>query len=236
MAGNSFQSMLNNRDITIASGYTSDVLLGSQGSAPMLSATNNSSQYNYAAFFASANFAIDRRIALSTYPGAVTALHRFGPDNRFWQFSGSVGAAWIFFNDTSCNGNPHLLSFAKLRGSYGITGNDQIGNYMYCSIPGLSNPPAAHMADFTGLNQDAIANSKFGWEINRKLDLSVDLEFIKSIKAGSHFLPQQKHQPAYIGCLAQPDGSSPRRDNKNSPAIVQNSGLELVLSHQTNQL
>src|SRR5690606_34761148 len=55
---------------------------------------------------------------------------RFGPDKRFANF-GAIGGAWIFSEESFIKENLSFLSFGKLRGSYGITGSDQIGDYKY---------------------------------------------------------------------------------------------------------
>ena len=54
----------------------------------------------------------------------------FGPGRQFANF-GAIGAAWIFTKEMGVEDLLPVLSFGKLRGSYGITGNDQIGDYEY---------------------------------------------------------------------------------------------------------
>ncbi|HEY4151502.1 MAG TPA: SusC/RagA family TonB-linked outer membrane protein, partial [Chitinophagaceae bacterium] len=226
MTGNSFQSMLNTRNILSATGYTSDAALGSPAAATKLNATNSPYQYNYAALFASVNAAMDKRFFLNL-SGRRDGSSRFGPDNRFGNF-GSAGIAWIFCNDTSCGDHPHLLSLGKFRGSYGITGNDQIGNYMYFDSWLFQNPGMAY-GGFTGLDRNGTANASFGWEINRKLDLSFELEFIKRIRLEATWYCNRSTNLLISESLPSQTGFTVQ-NNKNSPAVVQNSGFEFILS------
>src|SRR5690606_27492209 len=58
---------------------------------------------------------------------------RFGRDNRYGVF-GSFSAGWVLSNESFFPEND-ILTFAKLRYSWGQTGNNQIGNYaQYASI------------------------------------------------------------------------------------------------------
>jgi len=53
------------------------------------------------------------------------ASSKFGINNRYGSF-GSVGAAWVFSAEPLVEKNLPWLSFGKLRGSYGSTGNDYL--------------------------------------------------------------------------------------------------------------
>lgn len=55
---------------------------------------------------------------------------RFGPEKHFANF-GAIGGAWILSEEKFLKNKLPSLSFAKIRGSYGITGSDQIGDYGY---------------------------------------------------------------------------------------------------------
>ncbi|MCG8318944.1 MAG: TonB-dependent receptor [Cytophagales bacterium] len=60
---------------------------------------------------------------------------RFGPNNQFGNF-GAIGIAWIFSEEAFIDSVPEFLSFGKLRGSYGTTGNDLIGEYQFLAPMG----------------------------------------------------------------------------------------------------
>ena len=226
MAGNSFQSVRNSRNTLTATGYSSDDLLGSRDAAKNLSASGNTSLYNYAGLFASVNAAIAQKIFVNL-SGRRDGSSRFGPGNRFGNF-GSAGAAWVICDDTSNSGNPQLLSFLKLRGGYGITGNDQIGNYNYLDAYTIL-PASRAYGGLAGLSRDRLANPYYSWEISHKLDLSLYLEFIKRIKLEATWYRNRSTRLLVSDVIADQAGFGVQ-DNINAPAIVQNSAFEFILS------
>src|SRR5690606_38854564 len=110
-----------------ATGYTSDALLEDITSAAditPLGAVNT--RYRYNAVFGRVNYTWKKKYILNL-TGRRDGSSRFGPGNRFANF-GAVGAAWIFSGESWMKALP-FLSFGKLRGSYGVSGNDQISEY-----------------------------------------------------------------------------------------------------------
>src|SRR5690606_17790949 len=94
---------------------------------------------------------------------------RFGPDQHYANF-GAVGAAWIFSNMKMFK-DSKILSFGKLRGSYGITGSDQIGDYQFLNTYSISTL----IYDGTvGLSPSRLYNPNFSWEKTQKTELALD--------------------------------------------------------------
>ncbi len=109
--------------------YTSDLYLENLSLAPSLAAFPPSySKYNYNGFLGKITYSYLSRYIINLI-GRRDGSSRFGTNQQFGNF-GSVGAAWIFSNELFLKNSP-LLSFGKLRGSYGTTGSDQIGDYGY---------------------------------------------------------------------------------------------------------
>lgn len=98
---------------------------------------------------------------------------RFGADNRWGNFpSGAV--AWnlhneSFMDDLSEGPIPQL----KLRLSYGITGNNQIGNFAPLGIVGSSNYVFGG-SQAAGRVLNTIQNSQLGWERTEEFNFGVD--------------------------------------------------------------
>jgi hypothetical protein len=61
---------------------------------------------------------------------------RFGPDNRWGNFP-SVSLGWIVSDESFFN--VPAVSLLKLRGSWGVTGNNNIGNYTHFASVGLGD-------------------------------------------------------------------------------------------------
>src|SRR5699024_10922073 len=98
------------------------------------------------------------------------------PDKRVGNF-GSVGAAWVFTEERGINEALPFVNFGKLRGSYGITGNDQIGDYGYMDSWSYSSYP---YDGISGLYPTRVANPAYSWERNKKFELGLELGFINN--------------------------------------------------------
>ena len=98
---------------------------------------------------------------------------RFGSENRWGNFP-SLSAGWIV-SDESFMENQDAVSLLKLRASYGVTGNNNIGNYtQYALINNRVN--AAFNDEFApGSAVSSLSNSNLGWETTKQFDVGLDL-------------------------------------------------------------
>src|SRR5690606_11684968 len=69
-----------------------------------------------------------------------------------------------------------VLSYGKLRGSVGITGNDQIGDYKF--MDNWTNGTERY-AGILPVNPVGLFNPNYSWEENRKLEFALDLGFLE---------------------------------------------------------
>ena len=98
---------------------------------------------------------------------------RFAIQNKWANFpSASVG--WVM-SDENFIKNLQKVSFAKLRASYGVVGNNNIGNYSrYALINNTVNSVfGGNVA--TGAVVTSLANPKLGWETTKQFDIGLDL-------------------------------------------------------------
>jgi TonB-linked SusC/RagA family outer membrane protein len=96
---------------------------------------------------------------------------RFSENNRYGNF-GSVGAAWNIDQESFFGTNKYLSS-AKLRVTYGSTGNANIGNYGWRQTFGYG----ANYNGNPGGTFNSVGNSDLTWESNRQFDIGTDLGF-----------------------------------------------------------
>ncbi len=103
---------------------------------------------------------------------------RFGVNNRNGVFP-SVSAGWVV-TDEEFVPKVDQLTFLKLRGSYGLTGNNNIGNYsQYANVN--TNVNAVFGSTVTnGAAVTSLSNPNLGWEKTRQLDLGLDLGLFNS--------------------------------------------------------
>ncbi|WP_166437275.1 SusC/RagA family TonB-linked outer membrane protein [Niastella caeni] len=133
------------------------------------------SQYKYNALFGNVNFKWDEKYIINMVARR-DGSSRFGINNRFQTF-GSIGAAWIFGSEKFIEKTFPFLSFGKIKGSYGTTGNDGIGDYSYLSLYSYltSGIPYQNSAS---LNSGNLSNPYVQWEETRKFSLGIDLGFL----------------------------------------------------------
>ena len=100
---------------------------------------------------------------------------RFGENNRFGAFP-SVSAGWAIADESFMQGFSGI-SELKLRASYGVSGNNRIGNY---AAIGLLSPSSyvlgsGNGSSVSGFSPSTIANPDLTWETTRQLDIGVEL-------------------------------------------------------------
>lgn len=223
LVGSTLLSTDQNNETISASGYTSDVLLANIASAPTRIALNTSSLYKYAAVFARVNYNYKGSYIINL-TGRRDGSSRFGPDNQFASF-GAVGAAWIFSNNTFIKEHLTFLSFGKLRGSFGVTGNDQIRDYGYLETYASTNP----YIDGSGLFPSQLANPDYSWETNKKLEAAIEIGFFKDRILFNSSWYRNRSSNQLVG-YKLPDLTGFPTIQYNLPASVQNSGWEFELA------
>jgi hypothetical protein len=227
LGGATFQAKNGSIETINTSGYTSDLLLQSIQAAPSVSGTKNYNFYKYNAFFGRLNYNWQRKYVIN---GALRrdGSSRFGQKNRFHDF-GSVGAAWIFTEERPIHKALPILSFGKLKASYGTTGNDQFADYAYVSAYNSTSAGVPYQ-NSTGLYVSSIANPYIQWEETQKLMMGISLGFLNDRfildasysrnHTSSQILPYKL--PSVTGFTAIM--------YYNFPAIVQNTSWEFMLN------
>lgn len=98
---------------------------------------------------------------------------RFGADNRWGTFS-AVSAGWVV-SDEGFMPESGNLSFLKLRASYGVVGNNNIGNYTQYATVSTTTTAIFGSTITPGASVTSLANSNLGWETTKQLDVGFDL-------------------------------------------------------------
>lgn len=162
----------------LGTGYTSDEVLKNMRAAASISTINFfSTQYKYNAIFGRLNYNWQNKYIFNLTLRR-DGSSRFGSNNRFHNF-GAVGAAWLFTQEGFVQKNLPFLSFGKIKGSYGTTGNDQINDYQYLSLYGPVSGVQLPYQNTAGVWPLGLPNPNLQWEETKKLQVGLDLGFIK---------------------------------------------------------
>ncbi|WP_128544398.1 SusC/RagA family TonB-linked outer membrane protein [Larkinella soli] len=136
-------------------------------------ASSNETGFSIVSYLARANYKFRDRYLLSL-TGRLDGSSRFGTNNRYGFFpSASVG--WILNEEPFIKNALPSLSLLKLRASYGLTGNSEIGNF---ASRGLYN--AINYADQVGIRPTQVANSDLRWERSTQFDLGLEFGFLNN--------------------------------------------------------
>jgi TonB-linked SusC/RagA family outer membrane protein len=222
LLGGTFQHNSSGNFTLRSSGYLNDALLGNTTAAStLLVLNNNKSKYRYNAIFSRIGVTW-RDLLLFNLTARTDGSSRFGPGNRFGSF-GAVGMGWIFSEHELIKSSIPLLSFGKIRGSYGTTGSDRIGDYGYLDSYSINN-----YRGNTSLSPSQLYNPTFQWEVNKKLDLELDLRFFEDrlFSNINWFRNRSSNQLVQYTLPAITGFSGVLR---NLPATVQNTGWEFMI-------
>src|SRR5690606_36172335 len=221
LLGGSWQQEVREGSDIEASNFSNDALLFSPEGASTIETSSAYSQYRYQSVFGRFHYDYNGKYLLNL-TGRRDGSSRFGPDRRYANF-GAIGVAWIFSQEQLIRDQLSFLSFGKLRGSYGLTGNDKIGDYRYLESYGNTRYP---YEGISGLVPLRLFNPDYGWETNRKLEAALELGFANDriVLSAAWFRNRSDNQLLNYTLPVQTGFSGITR---NFPALVQNSGWEL---------
>jgi TonB-linked SusC/RagA family outer membrane protein len=105
---------------------------------------------------------------------------KFSPENH-WSYFPSGAFAWKFGNLPFIR-NSNAISEGKLRLSYGLTGNNRVGDFSYLSQYGISTVQQGYTfnnMEQSGLVVAALGNGDLKWETTAQWDLGLDMGFLR---------------------------------------------------------
>ncbi|MBR6017089.1 MAG: SusC/RagA family TonB-linked outer membrane protein [Paludibacteraceae bacterium] len=114
-----------------------------------------------------------RYFVTATYRAEASSI--FAPSHRVGHFP-SVAASWLISNEDFMR-SQDIVSFLKLRASYGITGNNNIPAYQYLATYTLNNL----YQNSVSATSSRLASPDLRWETAYMAAVGIDLTFIKRI-------------------------------------------------------
>ncbi|MBD1397018.1 TonB-dependent receptor [Pontibacter sp. JH31] len=142
-------------------------------SAAVQRASSESTSWGIASLFSRVNYDYKNKY-IATVNVRRDASSRFGRDNRWGTFP-SVALGWVLTEEAFFKDAAPFVSNFKIRGSYGITGN-QSGITNFQSL-GLWQ--GAAYADLPGISPVQLANPNLKWETTAQTNLGIDMGFLQ---------------------------------------------------------
>ncbi|MGV3502781.1 MAG: SusC/RagA family TonB-linked outer membrane protein [Adhaeribacter sp.] len=134
------------------------------------------SQWGLVSYFSRLNYSFRDKYLLAASI-RTDGSSRFGPGNKWGQFP-SASAAWRLSQESFMQDMP-AVSELKLRASYGVTGNFNIGDFAYLGTIGDAyySPNGALTK---GRMQNAYGNEELQWEKTYSYDIGLELGLFNS--------------------------------------------------------
>jgi TonB-linked SusC/RagA family outer membrane protein len=190
-------------------------------SAAIISAgSSTETGFRFLSYFTRANYKLkDRYLFGASF--RVDGSSRFGTNNRYGAFP-AVSAGWIISEESFLN-NSNTISFLKLRASYGVTGNAEIGNFGARSLY-----QAAAYANISGLITSQIGDEKLKWENTNQFDIGLDFGLFKNRVSGEVDFFYKKTKDLLLN-VPTPATNGYTSITKNV-GDMNNKGIEVVLN------
>jgi TonB-dependent starch-binding outer membrane protein SusC len=183
--------------------------------------TSTESNSSFLSYFARTNYKLNNRYLLSL-SGRIDGSSVFGSETRYGFFP-AVSAGWIVSEESFLKG-AGALSFLKLRGSWGLTGNAAgFGDFAHLGLWGGASYNATG-----GLIPTQLANPELKWEKSNQVDIGIDFGFLKNRISGEiDFYNRKTENLIYNVPVPGNTGYSTKTVNIGA---MQNRGFEFVIN------
>lgn len=182
--------------------------------------TSSETQFRFLSYFLRANYKFKDRYLLGG-SFRIDGSSRFGTDNRYGSFP-AVSVGWILSEENFIK-NIDAISFLKLRSSYGVTGNAEIGNFSSRSLYA-----ASAYASISGLVTSQIGSDELKWENTKQFDIGLDFGFLNNRITGEFDYFTKKTKDLLLN-VPVPAVNGYSTITKNIGDMT-NKGIELVLN------
>jgi TonB-linked SusC/RagA family outer membrane protein len=113
---------------------------------------------------------------------------RFSKNHRYGFFP-TIGAGWVLSNEKFWSGLSSVLTRAKIRGSYGLAGNDAISSRRFFYLSDVNLNGGGNYASFgsnggygrSGVFINNYENTDVTWETARQVNLALELTVFKNL-------------------------------------------------------
>ena len=191
--------------------------------------TGGASEFSIQSFFGRVNYIYDGKYLLELNMRR-DASSRFGASNRYGNFP-SASAGWRISQEDFMR-KFHWLSDLKLRASWGITGNDNIGNYLYAQTynVGLDYFLGNNIVSAAALT--TLANPNIKWETIEQYDIGIDAGLFRNkLTINADYFNRRSYDLLYSN-FPIPSTIGVNNLAALNAASMLNKGVEVVLNYR----
>jgi TonB-linked SusC/RagA family outer membrane protein len=149
-----------------AEDYPSAAVKNLAGATNVTFGNSVNGRYNFLSYFLRTNLTWNEKFL---FGGSVRVdgSSRFGPENRYGVFP-ALSAGWILSEENFLKSS-NLINYLKLRGSWGITGNAEIGEHQFLDLFQVSNYPG-----LPGFIPFQLGDASLKWEKTTQVDIGLE--------------------------------------------------------------
>lgn len=182
------------------------------------SAHSYKTRYNSEGYFTRLQYNYDNRIfASGSYRR--DASSRFHPDYRWGNFW-SLGSAWLINHEEWFDVD--WVNELKLKASYGVQGNDNIGSYRYTDVFNITNSSGN-----IGTAFESKGTKDITWETNANFNIGAEFSFLNRFSGSLEYYHRKTTDMLFSFSVAPSLGYSSYYDNIGD---MYNTGVELELA------
>ncbi len=204
-----------------STGYPGNQVQTLSAGSVFTSASSNVTSWGLASYYARANYDYQGKYLFGASLRS-DGSSRFAPNFRYGTFY-SVSGGWRFSQENFMSSLTNVLSDAKLRVSYGTTGNSNFGNFSYLTLFG------------TGFNYNSnggyaptqIGNSGLKWESAAQLDFGLDFTIFNKFTVNFDYYQKKTSDLLLNTPIPSSTGFSTQARNLGS---MENTGYEIGIT------
>lgn len=203
--------------------------------------TNTNNASNAVSSLAYRHVGVSGRV---TYSNASTYIGEFSfgymgsenfPKDKRYGFFPAASVGWIVSNEKFLKASS-LVSYLKLRGSYGLSGNDQIGGNRFMFEQRFPYTAAYYLGTANtqvfGLAEGAAANTNLTWEQQRTANFGIELTLARRFDVNIDLFQNKRND-----ILAAPNSTVPQYTGIALPLLnqgkVDNKGFEATIRYSS---
>ncbi|MDR8391058.1 TonB-dependent receptor [Aliifodinibius sp. S!AR15-10] len=214
-----------------AQGFTTDNTTYNDldGGSRLVAPSSSSTDWDLISYIGRANYNFDNKY-LITATGRVDGSSKFGERNKYGVFP-SVSVGWRLSEEGFIK-TLGLFSNLKLRTSYGIVGNQEIGSYQSLAALSTDNYIFGNNIN-VGYTPDRVTNPDLKWETTNEFNVGLDMGFANQKLTATVNYYYKKTEDLLLNVpLPTTSGFSSALQNIGE---VENKGVEFSLSYQEGQ-
>ena len=218
--GMSFQESRSNFNSVTGQQFPSNAYKQITSAGKVTAGDGTESSYSFLSYFARVNYRFNNKYLLGA-SGRIDGSSRFGSNSRYGFFP-AVSAGWILTEESFLK-NMKALSLLKVRASYGLTGNAEIGNFSSQALYA-----ATGYVGLPGQAPSQIPNPDLTWEKTLQTDIGLEFGFLDNRFSGE--LDYYEKNTSGLLLNVNVPGSSGFRTQLRNVGKLQNKGYEFVFN------